>query len=328
MAEHASIASHECMERHIEAGSCYTQCMTGPDLNLLMALDVLLTEGSVAKAARKLRLSPSAMSRTLARLREATGDPLLVRAGRGLVASPRAIELRERVHQLVLEAAAILSPSEGLDPRKLARRFYLRTSEGFLENFGAELISQVTHEAPLVRLHFMMKPDRDSGALRDGSVDLETGVVGSIQGPEVRATGLFRDRFVGVFREGHPLSSGDMTAQRYASGNHVLVSRQDGDQGPPDAALARIGMTRDISVVVGGFASAIALARSSDLIATVPEKHTGVLRKGMTTFSLPFAMPEMTVSLLWHPRMDADPGHRWLRRLVRDLFSSDPVRFE
>jgi DNA-binding transcriptional LysR family regulator len=311
------------MERHVP--ECYLIWMAPSDLNLLVALDVLLTEGSVAKAARKLRLSPSAMSRTLARLREATGDPLLVRAGRGLVASPRAIELRERVHHIVLEAAAILSPAEGLDPHKLVRRFYLRTSEGFVENFGAKLISRVMHEAPQVRLQFLMKPDRQSGALRDGSVDLETGVVGSIQGPEVRATALFRDRFVGVVREGHPLSVGDMTAKRYASGSHILVSRQEGEQGPPDVALALIDMKRDIAVTVGGFASAIALARSSDLIATVPERHTGILREGMHTFSLPFAMPEMTVSLLWHPRMDADPGHRWLRRLVRDLFSSDPV---
>jgi len=103
------------------------------------------------------------------------------------------------------------------------------------------------------------------------------------------------------------------------------VSRQDGDHGPPDVALALLEMKREITVIVGGFASVIALARASDLIATVPERHTGILRKEMRTCSLPFAMSEMAVSLLWHPRMDADPGHRWLRRLVRDLFSSDPV---
>lgn len=296
--------------------------MSSPDLNLLIALDVLLDEGSVAKAARKLRLSPSAMSRTLSRLREATGDPLLAKAGRGLVPTPRAIELRDRVGRLVQDAASILSPAEHLDPSKLVRRFALRTSEGFVENFGAPLIARVRNEAPQVRLHFLMKPDRGSGALRDGSVDLETGVVGSIQGPEIRAVALFRDRFVGVVRHGHPLSAGEVSCQAYAAGQHILATRQDGDLGPPDVALDRIGLKREIATTVGGFASAIALARASDLIATVPERHTGVLRDGMHTFQLPFAIPEMTVSLLWHPRMDADPGHRWLRQLVRDMFPS------
>ncbi|MEO7008206.1 MAG: LysR family transcriptional regulator, partial [Caldimonas sp.] len=128
--------------------------MARPDLNLLFTLDVLLAEGSVARAARRLRLSPSAMSRALARLREATGDPLLVRAGRGLVASPRALELRERVGQLVHDAEAALRPARELELGRLDRTFTLRTSEGFVENFGARLLARVAAEAPGVRLRF------------------------------------------------------------------------------------------------------------------------------------------------------------------------------
>src|SRR2546421_9282357 len=107
--------------------------MSSPDFNLLVALDVLLQEGSVARAARRLRLGPSAMSRALARLRETTGDPLLVRAGRGLVPTPRALELREPTHQLVQAAQAALRPAEKLDLKQLVRSFTLRTSEGFVE---------------------------------------------------------------------------------------------------------------------------------------------------------------------------------------------------
>ena len=292
--------------------------MPQPDLNLLVTLDVLLAEGSVARAARRLRLSPSAMSRALARLRAATGDPLLVRAGRGLVATPRALELRERVGPLVDDAQAVLRPAAALDLARLARTFTLRTSEGFVENFGPRLIAHVGREAPGVRLRFMQKADKDSAPLRDGIVDLETGVVGETMGPEVRAQALFRDRFVGVVRNGHPLAQGRVTPARYAAGRHVFVSRRGLDRGPIDDALGRVGLARAIVTIVGGFATALALARTSDLIASVPERHTGILRTGMHSFALPVAMPEITVSLLWHPRLDADPAHRWLRGCVRE----------
>src|SRR5215469_15700096 len=102
--------------------------MARPDLNLLVVLDVLLAEGSVAGAARRLRLSPSAMSRALARLRETTGDPLLVRAGRGLVLTPRALALRDQVSRLVREGETILRPVETLDLKRLQRTFTLRSS--------------------------------------------------------------------------------------------------------------------------------------------------------------------------------------------------------
>jgi DNA-binding transcriptional LysR family regulator len=182
--------------------------MPTPDLNLLVTLDVLLAEGSVARAAKRLRLSPSAMSRALARLRETTGDPLLVRAGRGLVPTRRALELRERVSLLVQDGQAVLRPIDKLDLKLLVRTFTLRTSEGFVESFGPDLIARVSKDAPGVRLRFVQKPDKESAPLREGAVDLETGVVGKTTGPEVRAQALFRDRFVGVVRKRHPPESG------------------------------------------------------------------------------------------------------------------------
>lgn len=292
--------------------------MPVPDLNLLVTLDVLLAEGSVARAARRLQLSPSAMSRALARVRETTGDPLLVRAGRGLVPTPRALELRERVNRLVQDAQAVLRPAEALDLGRLVRTFTLRTSEGFAESFGPGLIGRVGKKAPGVRLRFVQKSDRESTSLRDGTVDLETGVVGQATGPEVRAQALFRDRFIGVVRRGHPLCRGRITAARYAAGRHVVVSRRGLDKGPIDEALKPLGLEREIATIVGGFSTALALARASDLIASVPERHTGSLRVGLHSFALPVPAPEVTVSLLWHPRLDADPAHRWLRGCVRD----------
>ncbi|KAF1004739.1 MAG: Nodulation protein D 2 [Luteibacter sp.] len=292
--------------------------MSQPDLNLLLTLDVLLAEGSVAAAARRLRLSPSAMSRALARLREATGDPLLVRAGSKLVPSPRALELRERVAQLVRDADDVLRPAHAPDLSCVVRTFTILCSDGFVESFGATLIARVNRDAPGLRLRFIQKVRKGSAPLRDGSVDLETGVAGTSTSPEIRTRMLFDDRFVGVVRPGHPLARGKPSAERYAAARHVLVSRRELERGVIDDALAAHGMRRDIATIVSGFGPAIALARDSDLVATVPEKHTRALRDGMHTFALPVALREMTISMLWHPRMDGDSVHAWVRACVRE----------
>jgi DNA-binding transcriptional LysR family regulator len=321
MAEDAQFALYSCTQRHIAVGLCYGRSMAAPDLNLLFALDALLVEASVARAAKRLRLSPSAMSRALARLREATGDPLLVRAGRGLVPTPRALELRERVSRLVEDGVAVLRPAEELDLKRLVRTFTLATSEGFVENFGPGLIARASLEAPGVLLRFMHKPDNDGAALRDGDVDLETGVVGKSTAQQVHAQALFGDRLIGVVRSGHALCREDITPAAFAAGRHIGVARHGGARGlmsAIDEALGSLGLERHFATTVSGFASALALARASDLIASVPERHTGNLRAGMVSFPLPVATPEVTVCMLWHPRLHADAAHRWLRGCVRD----------
>jgi len=298
--------------------------MSLPDLNLLQTLDVLLSEGSVTAAARRLKLSQSAMSRALARLRDATGDPLLVRAGRQLVPTPRAIALRETVRQTVAQAEAILRPAEALDLAKLKRTFTLRCSEGFAETYAPRLLAILADAAPGVRLRFMPKLDKESRLLREGTVDMETGVVGDDTSPEIRTRVLYHDRFVGVVRPGHPLSRGKPTLARYAAGQHVVVMRRNLSRNNlVDEALAASGHSRDVALIVGGFGTAVALARSCDLIATVPERHTAGLREGLYSFVLPFAVPEITISLLWHPRHDADPAHKWLRERLRAVCAGE-----
>ena len=297
-----------------------------PDLNLLVALDVLLAESSVAGAARRLGLSASATSRALARLREVTGDPLLVRAGRGLVPTPRAIELRREVGALVDGAQALLRPAETLDPRRLNRCFTLRTSEGFAETFGPPLLALIAQQAPGVTLHFLAKPDKDSGPLRSGEADIETGVVADGTAPELRAVSLFDDRWVGVVRAGHPLGEGPVSADRYAAAGHVLVQRPGLQGDRIDAAVRAAGLDRRVVAIVAGFSTALALARDMDVVATVPERHTLGLRKGMRSFALPVAVPGFTVAMLWHPRMDGDLAHRWLRDLLRGVCAPRPRR--
>ncbi len=296
---------------------CYRTLMNLPDLNLLITLDAVLSEGSVAGAARRLGLSPSAMSRALARLREVTGDPLLVRAGRGLTPTPRAVLLREQVGPVLLAAQQLLQPAAALDVAGLTRTFTLRVSDGFVDNFGPALLAHVAAQAPAVRLSFVQKIDRDSQALRSGAVDLETGVIGADSAPELRVQALFRDQFIGVARADHPLTGQLHTLEGYCQGSHVALARQGMPHGPVDVALQALGRQRRIVAQVSGFATALALARASELIASVPARHTGQLRDGMHSFALPFAAPTFTVSLMWHPRMEGDAAHRWLRGCVR-----------
>ncbi len=293
-------------------------------MNLLATLDALLAEGSVTGAARRLGLSASAMSRTLARLRSATGDPLLVRAGRGLVPTPRAAELRDRVHQLTRDVRAVLTPDVShLDVASLERTFTIRANEGFIATLSACLVAAIIEAAPRVRLRFAPKPEKDARPLREGQIDLEIGVLGAFA-PEVRTQALFRDRYVGVARIGHSLlSGGDITPERYAACDHVVASRKGEFSGPVDDALNELGLQRTVSVVVPGFPDAMRIARQSDLVALVPRSCLGnsltsdqAATAGLQSFELPVRTPEIVVSAMWHPRLDADPAHRWLRDAV------------
>lgn len=290
--------------------------MVSPDFNLLVVLDALLSENSVLRAADALGLSPSALSRSLARLRLMTGDLLLVRAGRDLVPTPRAIELRARVRAVVEEAHAVLCPAEDLDLRTLKRTFAIRANDGFVDTFAAQLLAQLTTSAPHARLRFAPKHDKHVDALRSGELDLEVGVIGH-SGPELRVQSLFRDRFIGVVRADHALAQGEITPQRYVSFGHISVSRRGQAHGAIDEQLAGLGLERPVVTVVSSFPAALSLARDSDLIANVPERQTEKSRDGMFSFPLPVSTACVTISQIWHPRFDRDPAHRWLRDCLR-----------
>ena len=306
--------------------------MNEPDLNLLLALDTFLAERSVAGAARRLGLSPSAMSRTLSRLRTATGDPLLVRAGRNMVLTPYAEAIPERARNAALEARALLSPSTAeLTLSALDYAFVIRANDGFIEAFGPSLIAAAAEQAPLVQLCFAPKPEKDSRHLREGLVDLEIGVMGEM-GPEIRLQALFRDRFVGVVRAGHPLANiAEVTVEQYLSYGHVVASRRSRvTHGPVDDALREKGLTRKIAAMVPGFPASLKVAQTSDLIALVPASflinqpvHDNEGEKArLAMFELPVSTRTITVSQMWHPRSEVDLAHRWLRQLVLSVCRS------
>ncbi len=306
--------------------------MGQPDLNLLRALDALLETGSVAGAARKLGLSASAMSRTLARLRETTGDPLLVRAGQGMVLTPHAAALRERVSHVATEVEALLRRTDApLDLARLQRVFTIRANEAWVVAFAARLMQAVTAAAPGVQLRFPPKTSKDVRPLREGLVDLEIGIYGG-SGPELMIQTLYHDHFVGVVRTGHPLATGEVTARRYAAFDHVIASRRSTDSGPADGALAASGLSPRTAVTVPSFPAALAVASVSDLVALVPhsfaeaEAARGAAGAGpqFHSFPLPVETERFAISQIWHPRVDADPAHRWLRSVVRSFYHAQP----
>ncbi len=302
--------------------------MSEIDLNLLVALDVLLSERSVTAAAKKLHLSPSAMSRTLARLRTVLGDPVLVSAGRGMVATPHAEAIADEVRRLNADVHAVLRPAPGIDPKTLKRVFTLRANEAFVVTYGARLSAAVTDAAPGVQLRFAPKPDKDIKPLREGLVDLDIGVI-SGDGAELRAQTLYRDTFVGVVRQGHPILAGEgVTAERYAgfdhvtNWGHVVASRRGQFTGPVDDALTDVGLEREVRVVVPSFPAVLAMAAASDLIGLVPKSFGEAMARAydVVLFALPVETRGIVVSQIWHPRVDADPGHRWLRGVIHEAF--------
>lgn len=298
--------------------------MTEPDLNLLFALDALLAEQSVAGAARRLQLSASAMSRTLSRLRETTGDPLLVRAGRNMVLTPYAQAIRERTQNAVFDARSVLRPaSPELNIATLEQLFTLRANDGFVEAFGPALIAELATIAPGVSLRFAAKPEKSARPLREGWVDLEIGVLGEM-GPEIRVQALFRDRFVGVVSHSHPLAgTKNVTTSQYVNWPHVVTSRRGLLTGPVDEGLAQAGFARRIAAIVPGFSAALAVVRRTDFIALVPASFLINLAapEAWFTFELPVKTGRITVSQMWHPRTEVDPAHRWLRQFMRDICS-------
>jgi DNA-binding transcriptional LysR family regulator len=226
--------------------------------------------------------------------------------------------MRAKVRELVEEAHVLLRPADRLELATLQRSFTLRASDGFAETFGPSLIERAQQEAPGVQLRFVRKLDKSSEGLRDGSVDLETGVVAGTSGPEVRGQALFVDGYVGAVRGDHPLAHSGLGLPDYMAWPHVVAWRQGLDLGRIDDMLRDLGLERRIVATVDGFSAALALARGSDLIATVPDWHTAGLRSGMFTFPVPLTVARFTISLLWHPRLDGDPAHRWLRNCVRE----------
>ncbi|WP_077800379.1 LysR family transcriptional regulator [Streptomyces sp. JHA26] len=293
----------------------------GIDLNLLLALDVLLEEQSVQGAARRLHLSEPAMSRTLGRIRKALGDPVLVRAGRRMVPTPRALAVRAEVSAVVERARALFAPAADTDLRTVSRTFTILCHDTLPAARGAVLFARAAEEAPGIRLRFLNESHVDAPFLREGTADLEVGMVDSTA-PEVHVEIVREDRMMGVVRAGHPLLAGELTVERFAAADHLIVSRRGRLQGPIDTALAERGLRRRVTGTVGTFPSSLFVLRETDLVGLITSWSMPLADTlGLVPFEIPLPLPPLRLGLAWHPRHDADPAHAWLRATVGDLLS-------
>ncbi|WP_077046550.1 LysR family transcriptional regulator [Pseudomonas sp. KK4] len=290
-----------------------------PDMNLLIALDALLDEGSVVGAARRMNLSPAAMSRTLTRIREAIGDPILVRAGRGLVPTPKALEMREQVRDVVEQAAHLFHSARVVDLSNLRRRFNIRANDFFIGIYGGKLFDTLDRQAPHCELRFVPEGDGDDEALREGRIDLSVSNNRPLM-PEVKVQTLFSTVFVGLVREDHPLLDEEITPERFARYSHISMSRRGIARGPIDTALNALGLERRVALIAPSFHAAMFALPDTDLILPVPrETILSVRRLGMKlrSFTLPVPLPTVMLTQAWHPRFDNDPAHRWLRETLK-----------
>lgn len=299
------------------------------DLNLLTALDALLATSSVTAAAERMHLSTPAMSHTLARIREAFGDPILVRAGRKLVPTPRALALADPIRALLAQAQALRAPADAQGLASVRRRFVVRAPEGIAVVFGASISRAMEVDMPLSSLQFLPETLVDPAALREGRFDLDLGSFRTTD-PETETLVLAQQVLVGAARLGHPLlksskRAATMALQRFAAARHVAVSPRPGEPSPVDAALREMGLARNVALFVPSTFSALIAASRTDLIASVPARTAQGMASslGLAVFDLPVSVQSEPMRMAWHPRHAADPAHRWLRECVQRVLN-DP----
>ncbi len=294
------------------------------NLNLLPGLEALLSEGSVGGAARRMRVSQSAMSHTLARLREVFGDPLFVQHGRGLAPTPRARHLASTLPRGLSALQDSLAEPEAFDPRSATRTFRVATVDYFELTMLPALLAHLAAAAPGIRLEIERFTPASVGSLSGGELDLALiGASAPIPTAGLRRATLFRDPFAVIARADHPRIGRRLDLETYLSLGHVLVSVEGRRDGAVDRALEKLGRARTIALRVPHFVSAPLAVQRSELVSTLASSVAARARElfGLRVLEPPLELPPATVVAVWPRRHDADPARRWFR----DLFLSGKV---
>jgi DNA-binding transcriptional LysR family regulator len=293
----------------------------GVDLNLLRVFDTVVRDRSVTAAARHLGLTQPAVSNALARLRTLFDDALFVRTPAGMDATPFARELAEPVRQALALLESALAHGPGFDPASSTRAFRFYMSDLGQIEFLPPLVERAQREAPGVRLEAVALEVEDIGdALAAGALDLAVGFLPGL-GPPVRRQPLFRDPYVCLMRDDHPLAKTKLTRKAFLEASHALVSYKGGHR-VIEEALERAGLARRIALRVPHFTVVPMVLARSDLLLTLPERVARVYARqgGFRYLPPPVPIPPADVAAHWHERFERDPGSRWLRELVMELF--------
>ena len=295
------------------------------DLNLLRVFDAVLRERGVTTAAARLGLTQPAVSNALARLRAVFGDALFVRTPSGMAPTPFARQLDDPVRQALALIESALAHGAGFDPATSSRVFRFYMSDLGEISFLPPLVERVRQLAPGVQLEASGLPLEDiGGALGSGALDVAVGFLPGLAAP-VRRRRLFRDAYVCLMRTDHPRIGARLTRKLFEEASHALVSSAGSGHRVVEEALERNGLTRRIALRVPHFTVVPMVLERTDLLLTLPSRVARVYEEGGRFKSLPppVPIPPADVGVHWHERFDRDPGNRWLRELILELFAEN-----
>ncbi|HVW28752.1 MAG TPA: LysR family transcriptional regulator [Polyangiaceae bacterium] len=288
-----------------------------PDLNLLEALDALLRELNVTRAAARLGISQSAMSHKLARLRDYFGDPLLVGGRGGMVPTPEAQRIGRSIRQAFVDLRAAMQDSSPFDPATSTRRFVMVCPDYAAFSFLPRSRVMVAEEGPSTSLLVRDPWPGMLDALRDGSLDLIAGFDLEPAAGLIR-TKLFQDALVCIVRRDHPRVGKTLDLQTFAALPHLLVTRDPDKTGPVDAALAAHGLERHVAMRVPYHLAAPFIVARSDLvvITTLALARDAASLLPLRILRCPLPLPILKVTMAWHERNQNDPAHKWFREIT------------
>jgi len=295
------------------------------DLGLLIALDVLIAERSVTRAASRLGLSQPATSAQLARLRDLFGDPLLVSAGKQMTPTSRALELQEPLHQLLNDLTALVRQGQNFDPRHSEKTFRVMATDYMHRVVSLPTMSRLATVAPKLRLAMLLHDAKGAWrAMEDDQVDF---LIASdrLTPPNAKARVLFEEGFVFAQRKGHPRGRRALDVEKFCALDHILVSPEGGGFfGATDETLSSLGRQRRVVASLPSFLLAAPLVASTDLVTVLPERLANSMRAELDLFPLPFKSIRFNIVMSWHPRLHRDPAHQWLRQdIVRSFEAED-----
>jgi len=286
------------------------------DLNLLKALDALLDERSVTRAAQRLSLTQPAVSGMLTRLRESFGDPLFVRTQRGITPTLRAQELAVPVKELLGGIESLLQP-QAFDPATAQMTVHLAATDYAMQAVVVPLLAKLRRCAPGVRMAVVPAQHLPVfERLERGDIDLAL-ISPENTAPDLYARHLFDERYVCVMRSDHPEAQGGaLSLDRFCALDHALISYTGGSFfGATDEALARLGRSRRVVLSITSFLVLPEILRTSDLIAVVPERVVAQAH-GLVVLEPPLEIRGFAKTAAWHERTHRSAGHRWVRSLL------------